>query len=220
MALDMQITPFVEWNHGVAAALVEGVLRDGGVAAVPTDTVYGLVCDARNEDAVRRMFAMKKRIQEKAFPIFVKDIAAARYYVYISDAKARFLEKVWPGAVTVVFRHKQKLPAILTGGRDTLGIRVPDHPLLRELLARLDPPAGGPLAHTSANISAQPPAKNAEEVKRYFEGAGGEPDLIIDGGALQGAASTVIDFTGAEPIILRAGPVSKQDLDALLSRGG
>lgn len=206
---DMKIISLAELNQSVAVTLVEGVLRDGGIAAVPTDTVYGLIADATNDAAIRRMFAIKKRLQEKAFPIFVKDVAAARRYAYISDAKMRFLEKVWPGQVTVVFQHKEKLPPVLTGGLSTLGIRIPDHPFLSQLLGRLD----SPLAQTSANISDQPPAKTAAEVAAYFEKEKEQPDFLVDGGAVPGAASTVIDFTGAEPLIARAGPLSKAKLD-------
>ena len=209
----MKIISLTELNQSVALALVAETLRGGGVAAVPTDTVYGLVCDARNEDAGGRMFAMKKRPEEKAFPIFVKDIVTARYFGYISDAKARFLEKVWPGQVTVVFHHKEKLPVILTGGKDTIGIRIPDHSFGRELTARLD----FPLAQTSANVSSHPSAETAAEAVKYFENEAEQPDLIVDGGTLPSAPSTVIDFTGNQPLILRAGPIPKHKLDELLN---
>lgn len=201
-------------SEQAATAPVEAAaaIGRGGVVAVPTDTVYGLVCDARNEDAIRRVFAMKERPQEKAFPVFAKDIATARQYAYISDAKAKFLGRVWPGAVIAVFHHKEKLPPALTGGKDTLGIRIPDHPFLSALLSRLD----FPLAQTSANISDMPPAKSCEEVERYFTGKKDEPDMILDGGVVPGVPSAVIDFTGASPLILRSGMVSKADIDRML----
>lgn len=195
-----------------AAVRVAAVIERGGVAAIPTDTVYGLVCDARNESAIRRMCAMKERPEEKAFPVFVKDIAMARRFAYISDEKAEFLERVWPGVVTVVFPHKEKLPAVLTGGKDTLGVRMPDHPFLSALLGRLD----FPLAQTSVNISDMPPARNANEILRYFKDAGSQPDVIVDAGEVSGAPSTVVDCTGASPLILRSGIVSKADIDRML----
>lgn len=201
-------------NTDAVLAETEAMIRSGEVAAVPTDTVYGLVCDARNDGAVRRMFAIKKRPQEKAFPIFVKDIATARRYAYISDVKAKFLEKVWPGPVTVVFQHKEKLPPVLTGSKQTLGIRIPDHPFLLELLGCLD----FPLAQTSANILDKPAAKTAAEAAQYFTDEKEQPDLVIDGGQVKGTSSTAVDFTGNQPIILRAGPVTKSDLDVLLDR--
>lgn len=201
-------------SEALATAPVEAavVIAEGGVAVVPTDTVYGLVCDAHNEDAVKRMFAIKRRPQERAFPIFVRDIAMARRYAYISDAKARFLKHVWPGAVTFIFYHKEKLPAVLTGGKDTVGIRIPDHPFATALLARAD----SPLAETSANISDMPPAKNREEIRRYFENESALPDLVIDAGEISGAPSVVIDCSGASPLILRSGIMSKADIDRML----
>lgn len=171
----------------------------------PSDTVYGILGDATKPDVIKKIFALKQRPQEKALPIFVKDIAAARRVAYISDAKAKFLEKVWPGPVTVVFHHKGKLPKVLTGGKDTIGIRIPKHEFLLKLLARLD----FSLVQTSVNISGKPPARNPQEYnlmrRRLVK-------LVINGGKLESKSSTVIDFTGKEPMILRTGLVSKEEL--------
>lgn len=196
------------------AALARAIdtLRRGGIVISPTDTVYGILGDATNPEAIQKMFALKKRPEEKAFSIFVSTIAAARYFAYISDDKAKFLENVWPGAVTVIFHHKGKLPEALSGGNGTLGIRIPDHKFLLELLERLDKP----LVQTSANLSGQPPAKNVEEIKKYFEGKEPEPDLVIDGGELKGQPSSVIDFTRDRPLLIRAGPISVRELKNIL----
>ncbi len=188
------------------------VSQAGGVIVAPTDTVYGLLCNGTDEAAVRKMFAIKHRPQEKAFPIFVRDIAMARQYAYISDAKAKFLAEVWPGAVTAVFHHKEKLPEALTGGRDTIGIRIPNHPFIAALLEKLDMP----LAQTSANISDGAPAKTAAEAAAYFEKNPDQPDVVVDGGSVSGISSTVVDCTGASPLILRSGLVSKADIDRML----
>ncbi len=229
-------------------SLAEKILRSGGILICPTDTVYGILGDATNRDAIKKIFALKTRSAEKKFPIFVKDIPTARKFAYIADAKAKFLEKVWlapletarpegpsgaqararsltgPGPLTVVLHHKEKLPKILTphqsklgagqaGGLGTIGIRIPNHPFLLELLSRLD----FPLVQTSANISGKPPAKNIKEIKEYFGKERLKPELIIDGGQIDGTQSTVIDFTGNEPILLRTGAISKLELDRLLS---
>lgn len=194
-----------------SAPRIAAVIAAGGVVVVPTDTVYGLVCNAADEAAVRRMFAIKCRPLEKAFPIFVRDIAAARRWAYISDTKARMLESVWPGAVTAVFHHKEKLPPVLTGGRDTIGIRIPDHLFIAALLAKIDTP----LAQTSANISDAPPARTAAEAALYFEGGRERPDRLVDGGDTPGISSTVVDCTGVSPIILRSGIVSPEDIDRM-----
>ena len=191
----------------------EAILSSGGVVISPTDTVYGILGSAANESAVSKMFALKNRPAQKAFPVFVRDSAMARHYAYISDAKAKFLERVWPEPVTVVFNHKEKLPKVLTDRLDTIGLRMPHDPFLAELLKRVD----APLAQTSANISNEPPAENIEQIKHYFEKSKIQPDLVIDRGVLHGKPSTVIDFTGNEPIILRTGVVSKEELDRIIS---
>jgi L-threonylcarbamoyladenylate synthase len=191
---------------------VERILRLGGLVIVPTDTVYGIIGDATKAEAVKKIFAVKKRPREKVFPIFVKNVNEARKIAYIADAKAKFLERIWPGPLTVVFQHKEKLPKILTGGKDTVGIRMPNNSFLLELLSRLD----FPLFQTSANISEKPPAKNIEEIKEYFGKAEAKPDLVVDGGELKGKSSTVIDYTGKEPMILRVGLVKREELDRIL----
>ena len=147
-----------------ALAQAEQVLFAGGIAASPTDTVYGFLCQADRADAIGRMFSIKRRAPEEAFTIFVKDIPTARLYAYISDAKVRFLEKVWPGPVTVVLHHKDKLPPLLTGGKDTIGMRIPDHRFMLELLGRFEVP----IAQTSANLAGHPPARAADQITNYF----------------------------------------------------
>ncbi|MDP3771970.1 MAG: L-threonylcarbamoyladenylate synthase [bacterium] len=204
----------VALEHSVPPELITcavALLRGGGVAILPTDTVYGMVCDASNAAAIRRMFALKKRPKEKAFPVFVRDIPTARRLAYIADAKARFLERVWPGAVTVLFNHKGKLPKVLTGGSQKIGMRMPDHPLLRALLDEY----AAPLAQTSANTSGAPPAKTSEEVCAYFPDGGDEPDLFVDAGAIAGAASTIIDYSGNQTLLVRTGVMSRERLDEL-----
>ena len=191
----------------------ERILKSCGIIIVPTDTVYGILGDATKQEVIKKIFAMKDRAAEKALPIFVRSVADARKCAYISDAKAKFLEKVWPGAVTVVFQHKEKLPKILTGGKNTIGVRIPDDPFLLELLARLN----FPLAQTSANISGMPAARNFKEVEIYFKKAKIKPDLVVDGGELHGKSSTVVDFTGKELMILRTGVVSRNELDKFFS---
>lgn len=187
-------------------------MRSGGVVVGPTDTVYGIFANATDSKAIKKIFEMKGRSQ-KPLLIFVRDIAMARWYAYISDIKAKFLEKVWPGAVTVIFHHKEKLPKILTGKSNTIGIRMPDHAFLSELLERLD----FPLAQTSANASGKPVARNIREIKEYFKQQKIKPDLIIDGGELPDNPSTIIDLTRDKAAILRTGVVSKEELEKMLN---
>lgn len=232
----MKVVKLTHQNQKKILSQTERILSSGKVVIVPTDTVYGIIGDASNPEAVKKIFALKQRPQDKAFPIFVKNVNEARKIAYISDKKAEFLEKIWPApleisrpkaadatpsvgrisngarALTVIFQHKEKLPKVLTGGKDTIGIRIPNHSLLLELLSRLD----FPLAQTSANIFGKPIAKNIKEIKEYFGRAEAKPDLIIDGGEVAGKSSTVIDYTGKEPMILRTGVITREKLDQVL----
>lgn len=225
----MKILKLTEKTAKKILSQTERILRSGGIAIVPTDTVYGIIGDATKGDVIKKMFALKQRPEEKAFPIFVKNFSEARKFAYIADTKAKFLERIWPGPISVVFQHKEKLPKILTGGKvprpfgpgsrptdvglgNTIGMRIPDNPFLLELLSRLD----FPLVQTSANISEKSPAKNVEEIKEYFDKAEAKPDLIIDGGEIIGKSSTIIDYTGKEPVVLRTGLVTREELDRIL----
>lgn len=196
----------------VAVAKAVDTLQSGGIVIGPTDTVYGIFGNAENEEAIKKIFALKQRPQEKALPIFIKDIVMARQYAYISDAKVKFLEKIWPGAVTVIFHHKRKLPKILTGGKDTIGLRLPNRSFLKELLARLD----FPLAETSANVSGKPPAKNLKEIEEHFNLQELKPDLVIDAGEIFGSPSTLVDFSRDQMRLVRIGWMNKSELDLYL----
>lgn len=208
----MDILELSENTRFGVLSLAERTLLSGGVVIAPTDTVYGILGNAADEEAIKKIFALKQRPEEKVFPIFVKDIAVARKLAYISDAKTKFLDKIWPGPVTVVFHHKGKLPEVLTGGVSTIGIRIPDYPFLSHLLSKFS----SPLAQTSANIFGKPPAKDLDEIKEYFIGNEIKPDLIIDGGTINGQSSVVIDFTRDRPFVLRTGVLGPAELDDLL----
>jgi len=207
----MEIIAFSKNTQQEVLKKTEMVLRSGGIVIGPTDTVYGIFGNAEKKKTIENMFILKQRSQEKAFPVFVKDMTTARYHAYISDGKAKFLEKIWPGAVTVIFHHKRKLPKILTGGKDTIGLRIPDHPFLRELLARLD----FPLIQTSANISGKPPAKNLKEIEDYFDLQELKPDLVIDAGEISGSPSSIVDFTRDQMRLVRTRWLSKIELDQI-----
>lgn len=209
----MEVVELKEDTRFGVLSWAERILLSGGIVVAPTDTVYGILANASDEAAVETIFKIKNRPEQKALPIFVKDISTARRLAYISDAKTKFLEKVWPGPVTLVFHHKEKLPSVLTGKLHTIGIRIPDSPLLLQLLAKLS----FPLVQTSANIFGKPPAQNLEEIKTYFAGKEIEPDLVIDGGAKKSQPSVVIDFTRDKPLVLRTGILSPSELDQLLN---
>lgn len=212
----MKVISLLDSNKFPILFETEQILRSGNIVVAPTDTVYGILGDATNELVIKKIFALKKRSMEKAFPIFIKDITFARKLAYVSDAKAQFLESVWPGSTTVVFHHKEKLPKLLTGGLETLGMRIPKYPFLQELLQKID----FPLVQTSANISDRVPAKNIAEVQEYFAESEIKPDLVVDGGQIEGSPSAVINFTGSTPTILRSGHLSLEELNRMLGEFG
>lgn len=188
------------------------MLRGGGLVAFPTDTVYGLGCYPFDEAAVERLFAAKERDRSKAIPLLLaggEDLGA------VVPSGGRVLEalvrRYWPGPLTLVVPCCDRLPAVLTAGGGSVAVRVPDHPVARDVLRG----AGGVLATTSANRSGEASATTAEEVLAQL---GGRVDLIIDGGRSPGGvASTVLDLTAQPPVVLRAGPLGQAELLAYWS---
>ncbi len=187
------------------------VLLAGGVAAVPTETVYGLAVDALNEKAVEQLFALKGRSERKPVSIFVTDIAMAeRFCLDIPSGAYKLAERFWPGPLTLVLKRRRNVPDAVTAGSGTVGVRCPDDRLTLALLRE----AGVPLTGTSANISGAPDAICLDDVLSFFDG---KIDLVIDGGPSRGGLpSTVLDMTVSPPRLLRRGGVSAEELEAVL----
>ncbi len=163
------------------------ITKNGGVIICPTDTVYGLICDATNKKAVERLYKIKKRPRNKLIPIFVSDIKMAKKFADITPQQEKFLKQVWPGKVTAVFHYKKP------------GLRIPDYKLVLNLIKHT-----GPLAETSANISGNPASTKIKEVLKQFEGRKYQPDLVIDVGNLpKSKPSKIIDLTVTPYKILR-----------------
>lgn len=185
------------------------IIKSGGVVVFPTDTVYGLAVNALDENAVKKLFAIKMRDAKKPVSIIVESVKLARVYTAISKKAETILEKLFPGPVTVILRKKEKLPDILTAGGDTVGVRIPSNTFTALLAAELE----FPYTATSANISGEPPSGKIDDVKKIFSESELEPDLLIDAGDLAPSEpSTVIDLAGERPQILRTGPLSKERL--------
>ena len=181
-------------------------LRRGGVAAIPTDTIYGLAANPLDEGAVERVFRLKRRPTGMALPLLIADAADLdRWARDVPDEARRLAERFWPGALTLVLRKATDIPHVATGGLDTVALRAPAHDAPRAL-ARL---LGCPVTGTSANRSGRPGLIDADDVRREFEG---ECCLVLDGRCDGGVASTLVDLTGAEPRILREGAVSRDEL--------
>lgn len=196
------------------AAAIE-VLRAGGLVAMPTDTVYGVGVALDAKDGLARLFAAKDRPLDRAIVLLVADLEQAAS-VGVFSASARMLaERFWPGGLTLVLPQapQARLPAELTGGEATIGVRIPDHESPRSLARAL-----GPLPVTSANLSGQPDARAASEVLAHL---GSRIDLVLDGGSARGGVpSTVVDCSGEVPLTLRAGAISTADLAAVLAAAG
>jgi len=182
------------------------LLKAGQVVAFPTDTVYGLGTPAFDGQAVERIYAIKGRSTEKAIPVLISGMDdLARVAGSVPEMATRLAAHWWPGPLTLVVPKHPSIPlSVSTAG--TLGVRVPSHAALRELLA-----ACGPLAVTSANISGQPSPVTAGEV---LDQLGGRIALILDGGVTPGGIpSSVVDCTGSEPRMLREGPITLAQIE-------
>ena len=200
------------------AATLEGLasaaelLDHGGLAAFPTDTVYGIGCRADDAEAIGRLFAAKRRPVDKQVPILAASLEQAAALGYLVDERVRSVAaRWWPGPLTIVLRK----PAA-EGNADqepSQAFRVPDHPVALALIER-----SGPLATSSANRSGEPETYDADDVMVAFA----DDDLldaVVDGGRVSGGvASTVIDLTGATARILREGPITREELAEVIGR--
>ena len=182
------------------------LLMDGGVAVFPTDTVYGLGAGIFRPEAIRRIYTLKGRSHRKPLPLLVAHLKQAEALVEpLSRRLRRLLGDYWPGPLTVVFKTSP-LGQWVTGGKDTVAIRVPKHPAALALLKAMR----CPLAVTSANRSGKPPAVTGGEALRIF---GGRVDALLDGGRCpEGEPSTVLDAAHEPWTLVREGAVRKKEL--------
>jgi L-threonylcarbamoyladenylate synthase len=190
-------------------------LWSGGVVAIPTDTVYGLAASLSHEEAIEELFRIKGRPEDRAIVLLVDKVDQAESVGVFSPAARALAERFWPGPLTLVLPQapEAKLPAVLTGGRSTIGVRLPDHPCPRFLAGIL-----GPLPVTSANLSGGP---DSTEVAVMMAQLAERLSLVLDGGPTQfGGPSTVVDCSGERPCILRAGVLEPARLAALLDEAG
>lgn len=186
------------------------ILREGGIVAYPTDTVYGLGSDAFNEEALARVYDIKQRPPDRPFPLLIADEhMLADLTAGVSEVGWRLMKQFWPGGLTLVVRKSTTLPDWLTAGGYTIAVRIPDHPLTLALIRGL----GSPLIGTSANLSGSPNVANADEVRAQL---GDEVDFVLDGGLCPGGIeSTVIDVASKIPTILREGAVSRDVINKI-----
>ena len=189
-----------------------GIMRGGGLVAVPTETVYGLAGNGLDEKAVAEIYEVKGRPEVKPLSLMVHDAASMeRYCENVPPQAYTLAKKFWPGPLTIVMKAKPCVPEIVRAGGETVGLRCPDHPLTLELLEK----SGVPFAAPSANPSGDPSPKNADSVLKYFDG---RIDAVLDGGECGiGRESTLIDLSRTPYRILRQGALPADEIaDALV----
>lgn len=189
-----------------------GIMRGGGLIAVPTETVYGLAGNGLDEKAVAEIYEVKGRPEVKPLSLMVHDAASMeRYCENVPPQAYTLAKKFWPGPLTIVMKAKPCVPEIVRAGGETVGLRCPDHPLTLELLEK----SGVPFAAPSANPSGEPSPKNADSVLKYFDG---KIDAVLDGGECGiGCESTLIDLSRTPYRILRQGALPADEIaDALV----
>ena len=190
------------------------IIRHGGLAAVPTETVYGLAANGLDAAAVEKIYEVKGRPAIKPLSLMVPDAGAMEKYCTDVPAQAHMLaEKFWPGPLTIILKSKPVVPDIVRAGGGTVGLRCPDHAKTLALLRE----CGVPLAAPSANPSGKPSPRSAEAVMDYFAGA---IDAVIDGGTCSmGVESTILDMSCIPYRILRQGALPAEDIGKALMDG-
>lgn len=187
------------------------ILKTGGVIAYPTETFYGLGCDATRADAVQKLFDLKGRASNVAIPVLIGEIDQLANYVREVPAVAeKLIEEFWPGPLTLIFWAKELFPKELLAGSEKIAIRLSSHPIAKALAKNF----GLPLTTTSANASGSPAASNIAQVEKYF---GNRIDGVIEGQESHSIqASTIVDVTVNPPKIVREGVISSQRLNSII----
>jgi L-threonylcarbamoyladenylate synthase len=208
-----QVRIFREDTGAAVVSEAARLVREGGVVALPTDSFYALGASAFDEAAVRRVCAIKGQRGQKPILVLIADRSQLDGLVAsVPPAATVLMDRFWPGPLTIVFPASPRIPATVTAGTGTVGVRLPAQPLLAQLLH-----ATGPLTGTSANRSGESPAQAALDVERSL---GSDVDLILDGGPSSATVpSTVVDATSTVRVV-REGPITRAALKAVLEREG
>jgi L-threonylcarbamoyladenylate synthase len=184
------------------------ILQQGGIVAYPTDTVYGLGASMMSHQGVERIYRVKQRSPDVALPILVANISQIEALSEtVPEVARKLINKLLPGALTIVLPALPSVPGIITAGGATVAVRIPAHPIPLALIEG----TATPLVGTSANVSGRPSPLTAGEV---YDQLVDEVDLIIDDGKpCPGTASTIVDATGEVPVILREGAISREEIE-------
>lgn len=202
-------TEILQSFRPVALRHAADVLNNGGLVVFPTDTVYGLAAWPYVAEYVERLYVVKGRSSAQAIALLLPGIEALeKVAIDPGESALRLAERFWPGPLTLIVPKHPSLPDVLSP-LPTIGVRVPDHEVALDLLNLT-----GPLAVTSANLSGRENSLTAQQALAQLKG---KVHLVIDGGTSPGGVpSTVVDCTAEKPIILRAGPVTQEDIQSVL----
>ncbi|MDQ7849134.1 MAG: L-threonylcarbamoyladenylate synthase [Armatimonadota bacterium] len=187
------------------------LIQEGGLLAYPTDTVYGIGCNAHNNSAVLRVYAVKHRPRSDPLPLLIADREQlAELVAEVPEVAERLMARFWPGALTLILRKGRGVSSLVTAGGEHVAVRLPDHPLPRSLVRG----AGVPIVGTSANLHGSISPTTAQHVA--FE-LGDRVDMILDGGRTRhGRESTVVDATMDPPRVVRAGVIPPAAIEEAL----
>lgn len=177
-------------------------LKEGKIAIIPTDTVYGLVGDATNEDVIKRIYEVKKRDKNKPLLILISDLEMLKGYTKeLNDLEEKIINKFWPGPLTILLSKNNNISNILTSNKDSVGVRLPDKKDLRCLISKF----GKPIIATSANVTGKETITNVSELEPTIKD---NVDLILDGGTINAISSTIIKVQDNKIIFLREGLIT------------
>ncbi len=177
---------------------VVDILRNGGVIAYPTDTVYGIGCDIFNKKAIERIYQLKRKDKKSPLSFVCSDLSHISEFAKISNYAYRIMKRHLPGPYTFILNASSSVPKVLMPRKKTVGIRIPDNNITLSIVKTL----GNPVISTSANISGQETGSDPYDIESQLKHS---LDEIVDGGILAGDPSTVIDLTGDMPVVLREG---------------
>lgn len=184
------------------------LLNQNKLVVIPTETVYGLAGNAFSEEAIQKIYALKKRPASNPLIVHIKDWSYVERIAEDIPEKAKVLaQHFWPGPLTLILKRKEIIPAIASAGMPTVAVRIPDHELTLDLLSKLDFPLVAPSANPFTSIS----PTSAEHVQTYFRE---DPPFILDGGpCFRGIESTIVGFEGEQPVVYRLGSISIEEIE-------
>ena len=181
------------------------VIQKGGIVAFPTETVYGLGIRFNDQEALEHLMEAKNRDYSKAITLMVAHPQDILQYAYVSDKAQKIIKQFMPGMITLIFKKKESVDDMMTNGKTTIGIRIPDSEFVLSLLKKV-----GPMLVTSANLSHH---QNTTSTKEVLQQLDGRIDMIVDGKTSDNIASTVVDVSQDEIKILRAGKITKEQIE-------